>query len=68
MKAIIKTTSGTKEIDVNLKKTGSDPDVINAWVQDEFEIQFKEDIGVDSFEVVNMDKLIAEAKKLEEVT
>lgn len=67
MVAKVKITNGIVEVNVNLKKTGSDPDVINAWVQDEFENKLKIELGVNDFTVLNMDELIAEAKKLEDV-
>ena len=67
MVAKVKTTSGIVDVNVNLKKTGSDSDVINAWVQDEFENKLKIELGANDFTVLNMDELIAEAKKLEEI-
>lgn len=67
MKAKVKTSSGIKELDVNLKKTGSDPDVIEMWVRDEHMHVHGSDLSPDEFEVINMAELVAEAKKLEEV-
>ena len=67
MIAKVKTTKGIVDVNVNLKKTGSDSDVINAWVQDEFENKHKIELGANDFTVLNMDELVAEAKKLEEI-
>ena len=67
MTAKVKITNGIVDVNVNLKKTGSDSDVINAWVQDEFENKLKIEIGTNDFTVLNMDELIAETKKLEEI-
>lgn len=67
MIAKVKINSGIVDVNVNLKKTGSDSDVINAWVQDEFENKLKIKLGANDFTVLNMDELVAEAKKLEEI-
>lgn len=52
------------EVDVNVKKTGPDVDVINAWIRDEYVWRNGTDFLPD-FTVINMDELIEAAKAAE---